>query len=206
MSAHSNKKLVQHIESSAQLLDKMHTTTQKLQTRLFEAFKTNCGVDLPNVILARVRQIDITMCYANDAKVDDYIDGARTLLKAGLGKDKLQIADSALDFVSVLAHRIIGSAGITVGVHSTSGYVGDYVTACLSVVEQGKATDWATESNFFVAAFALVLWKPTTTMITLAAPMVGGIVGGLGVGAAAGATVGAATISHAEMSYKFEPL
>lgn len=194
MSAHSNRKLVQHIESSSHLLDKMHATTQQLQTRLMEAFKTNFGLELPNLALTRVRQIDITMCYVTDAKVDEYIDGARTLLKAGLGHDKLQIVDSALDFVSVLARKIIGSAGIQVGVHSTGGYAGDYLTACISVVEQAKAADWGTETNFMVASFALVLWKPALATLSVTKPAV------------VAARVGAEPMSAAALSYKFEPL
>jgi hypothetical protein len=196
MSAHSNKKLVQHIESSTELLQKMHVTTEQLQTRLMSSFKTNFGLDLPCLALTRVRQIDISMCYSNDAKVDEYIDGARTLLKAGIGGDKLQIIDSALDFVSVLARKIIGSAGIQIGVHSTGGYAGDYLTACLSVVEQAKAADWATETNFFVASFALVVWKPAMTMAKFEAPMA----------MAAGAAAEAPAASPAAMSYKFEAL
>jgi hypothetical protein len=199
MSAHSNKKIVQHVENSAVLLDKMHALTQNLQTRLFECFEKNMGTPLPSVVMARVRQIDCSLCYATDASVDEYVTGARDLLKAGFGGDKLQLVDRALDFVAVLARKIIGSGAVKIGVHSTGGQVEDFVAACMSVVEQAKASDWATQTDFIVASYALVVWKPAPVMATrlTAAPLL----------KAASIRLGAPIPAQlAEAAYRFEPL
>jgi len=199
MSSHSNKKIAQHVENSSELLDKMHGLTQKLQERLLQDFQTNFGTPLPSLILTRVREIDITMCYSTDASVDEYVTGARDLLKAGLGHDKLELVDRALDFVAVLARKIIGSGGIKIGVHSTGGKIGEFVTGCMSVVEQAKAADWLTQADFLVASYALVVWKPASVSAPLlaAAPLLK-------------ASLKMPSVSRsselAELSYRYEPL
>lgn len=168
MSRHSNKAIVKHVEDSATLLDKMHVLTQKLNDRLQQDFERNMGVPLPSVVLAQVRQIDITMFYATDASVDEYVLGAKSLLESALGQQS-GLAFRALDFVGVVARKIIGTGDIKIGVHSTGGRVEDLTVACLSVVERAKASDWLTQSDFFVCAYALVVWKAAPSKLTLMA-------------------------------------
>lgn len=166
MSKHAHKAIVHHIESSTTLLDKMHTLTQKLNDRLLQDFEKGMGVPLPTVVLARVREIDIAMFYATDASVDEYVIGAKSLLESAFGKDT-SIAYRALDFVGVVARKVIGSGNINIGVHSAGGRIESFTTACLSVIERARAADWQTQTDFFVSAYAFVVWKAPTEKLTL---------------------------------------
>ena len=167
MPSHSNKKIKKHVEDSKELVDKMQKLTSTLQETLQKNFEDSMGVPLPTIMGAIVRQTDTAMVYSTDPSVDEYINGARKLLGAALGGEKLEIINGMLDIVDVVATKIIGKGDVKTGIHSTSARTGDYITAAFSVVQMATAKDWATEANFFVSYYAFVVFQPHMTQTSM---------------------------------------
>jgi hypothetical protein len=80
MSNHSNPEIQKHIDSSEKLVQKMQHLTQIITEENNTNFKTITGVELPSAQDACVRKVDISMVYATDPKVDDYVIGAKVFL------------------------------------------------------------------------------------------------------------------------------
>ena len=160
MGGHANKKIENHIDQSKELSDKMQKLGETLQTALQRDFETNMGCPLPNIIRAKVRATDIVMAYSTDPSVDEYINGARKRLGAALGGEKLEIINGMLDVVDVVVTKIIGSGAIQVGMHGSSAWTGDYVTAVFSAIQRANAKDWFTQADFYVAYYAFVVFNP----------------------------------------------
>lgn len=173
MSSHANKKIESHIDQSKELCDKMQKLGETLQGALQKDFETNMGCPLPNIIRAKVRATDIVLAYSTDPSVDEYINGARKLLGAALGGEKLDVINGMLDVVDVVVTRIIGSGSIQVGVHGSSAWTGDYVTAVFSAIQKANAKAWLTQADFYVAYYAFVVFNPAPVQAALlsASPM-----------------------------------
>ncbi|MGD9504915.1 MAG: hypothetical protein AB7W37_08375 [Syntrophobacteraceae bacterium] len=160
MGGHANKKIENHIDQSKELSDKMQKLGETLLASLQRDFEANMGCPLPNIIRAKVRATDIVMAYSTDPSVDEYINGARKLLGAALGGEKLEIINGMLDVVDVVVTKIIGSGAIQVGMHGSSAWTGDYVTAVFSAIQRANAKDWFTQADFYVAYYAFVVFNP----------------------------------------------
>jgi hypothetical protein len=65
-----------------------------------------------------------------------------------------------LDVVDVVVTKIIGSGAIQVGMHGSSAWTGDYVTAVFSAIQRANAKDWFTQADFYVAYYAFVVFNP----------------------------------------------
>lgn len=163
MGKHSNKTIEKHIDDSDKLVEKMQKLTETLQAALEKNFEKAMGCPLPSIIRAKVRETDVAMVYSTDPKIDEYINGARKVLGAALGGEKLEVINGMLDIVEVVASKIIGTGEIKAGIHSTAVNTGDYVVAAFSAVQKATAKDWATATDFFVSYYAFVVFKPSMT-------------------------------------------
>ena len=160
MSKHSNKKIEKHVDESGVLVEKMQKLTATLQEALEKNFEATMGCPLPSIIRANVRETDIVMAYSTDPTVDEYINGARKVLGAAFGGEKIAIINGMLDIVEVVATKIIGAGELKVGIHSTAVKVGEYITAAFSAVQKASAKDWATATDFYVSYYVFVVFKP----------------------------------------------
>ncbi|OON67519.1 hypothetical protein [Hymenobacter sp. CRA2] len=133
--------------------------------------RTWVGVALPNAVVADVRVVQFDMVYSTDPIANEYTEGAQLLLQSAFDGDKQKVATDALDVVTTVLNNIIGSGSVQTGAQfeSTktpvpnadgSGQTTTYVSACYSVVEEASAQDWATQENFYVSYYALVVWAP----------------------------------------------
>jgi hypothetical protein len=161
MGKHANKKIVDHIDNSEELLEKMHLLTGKLSAALEKNFEETMGCKLPSIILAKVRVQDVVFAFATDPKLDEYVNGARKVVSAAFAEEKQEIVNGMLDIVEVVARNIIGSGEIKVGIHNSAAHTGHYVTAASAVVQKASAKDWATSADFFVSFYTFVVFRPS---------------------------------------------
>ncbi len=171
MPSHTNKQIKKHIESSSALTTKMDALTAQLLKTLVANFKSNLGVSLPNAIEANVRVLQYDMVYSTDPLFDEYKNGADTLLQGILEENWPKVVLSAMDVVTNVINTIIGSGTVQTGAHIDSAKYTEkdaenplkektFVMACLAIVEEASAKDWATAENFYVSYYALVVWTP----------------------------------------------
>jgi len=170
MGSHSNSDLNKHIQDNSQLLAKMTSLTNQLQTDLLLNFQTTAGVPFPSVVEAHVRQLQYDMVYSTDPITDEYMSGAKTLLDAAFGGDEVDIANKALDVVQVLLNNIVGSGSIQTGGTNQSemlthkdkaGKETEYVCCAFAQTEECNAQDWLTQTNFYVSYYAYVVFIPS---------------------------------------------
>lgn len=167
MPQHSNSDLQKHIESDSSLISKMAELTQQLQTQLFSDFQTDMGVPVPTALEASVRQVEYTMVYSTDPILSEYMSGAKTLLDGVFEQDWPKVADTALDVVQTLLNNVVGSSTIQTGANNQSLKIPanqqhtDIIAAAFTEVEECSAQDWATQTNFYLAYYAFVVWQPT---------------------------------------------
>jgi len=175
MSKHANKAIVEHIHTSQKLVDEMNELAGKLQETLEKEFEKVMGCPLPGITLAMVRETNIDMLYSTDAKVGDYIDGARKILGAAFAEDKVAFTNGILGLVDVVVSGIIGTGKIQAGTHSTAARTGGYVAGVFAVVETASAKKWLTKADFFVCYYAFVVFRPATAQEArlAASPMLG---------------------------------
>lgn len=185
MSGHSNKKIKQHVEDSKVLVDKMQKLTDSLQDALQKNFNQAMGIPLPSIMDTMVRETDIAMVYSTDPSIDEYINGARKLLGAAFEGEKIGVINGMLDLVDVIVSKIIGTAELQTGIHSTSAKTGDYITAAFSAVQKATAKDWLTSADFYVSYYVFVVFKPSVTQMPMLSesPMLGGALEDLDVAA-----------------------
>lgn len=171
MPHHSNPKIKKHIESSSKLIEQMDALTAQLLKQLVANFESNLGVPLPNAIEADVRVLQYDMVYSTDPIFNEYKDGAQSLLQGILEEDWPKLVLSSLDVVTNVINGIIGSGSVQTGAHIDSAKTTEkneenplqqktFVMACLAIVEEASAKDWATEENFYVSYYTLVVWSP----------------------------------------------
>jgi|JI7StandDraft_1071085.scaffolds.fasta_scaffold55695_3 hypothetical protein len=167
MSNHSNQEIQKHINNSEQLVQKMNHLGKILAEENNTNFKTITGVELPSVIDARVRKVDISMVYATDPKVDEYVMGAKSILDAAFKGNESEVIDKSLNLVGDIAKGIIGSGTIQTGMHGDSALInGEYLAVCTSVIEVCEAKEWDTDTNFYVAAYTFVVFQPKKQMLS----------------------------------------
>ena len=130
MSNHTNPEIQKHINNSEQLVQKMQHLAQILTEENNTNFKNLTGVELPSALDARVRKVDISMVYATDPKVDEYIMGAKNILDAAFKGNEFEVIDKSLNLVGNIANGIIGSGTIQTGIHSDSALIGEYIAGC----------------------------------------------------------------------------
>lgn len=170
MSSHSNAEIKKHIDSNSDLIEKMSGLTKQLQGQLLGDFEATMGIPLPSAVEADVRELEYNMVYSTDPIIHEYMSGAKTLLDGAIAEDWPAVANKALDVVQVLLENVVGSSSIQTGAKSESmkiradgkdGEHGVYISAAFTQIEECSAKDWLTETNFYVAFYAFVLWQPT---------------------------------------------
>jgi len=173
MSSHSNQDLQKAIDSNSTLLTKMGALTQQLQTQLLADFEADMGVPVPSAVEAPVRQFEYSMVYSTDPIIQGYMSGAKTLLDGVFSENWPDVADKALDVVQVLLSNIITSQGIQTGASSQSMIVppndkhGKLVCAAFTEIQECSATDWATQTNFYVAYYVYAVWEPEAAKMAM---------------------------------------
>lgn len=70
-----------------------------------------------------------------------------------------------IDVVEVVARKIIGSEELHVGIHSTSIKRNKFIGACYSIVQMAKASEWLTETDFYIGSYAFVVWQKQTNKL-----------------------------------------
>lgn len=165
-----NQQIQKHIDSSQELIQKLADLTDSLQQQLFRDFQNTMGVAIPTAVQADVREVEYTMVYATDPVFDSYMQDAKTILDGVFAENWPDVADKALDVVGTVLNGIVGKGTIQTGLHSESGKYSpkedpskSIVSACFAEVEECSASDWATESNFYVSYYAYVCWQPNAT-------------------------------------------
>lgn len=166
MGNHSNQQLQQHVDSNSDLVAKMNSLTEQLQTNLLANFQGTMGVPLPSALQANVRQFTYDMVYSTDPIIDEYMSGAKTLLDAAFSGNEVAIADKALDVVQVLLNNVVGGSSIQTGGNSQSEILTDkdgkkVVSAAFTEVQLCDAQDWLTQTNFYLNYYIFVVWYPT---------------------------------------------
>jgi len=67
--------------------------------------------------------------------------------------------------VGVLLNNVLGRASIQTGASHQSMKIHEkaqtYISGAFSEVEECRAKDWATETNFYVSFYAFVVWQPS---------------------------------------------
>jgi len=164
MGSHSNKTIKKHVDNSKILNEKMQELVEVLHSNLETQFEKDLGVKIPNALQAEIREIDIAMVYSTDASVDEYMDGANSILGAVFSGDEADIVTKSLDFVGEVVRKVIGSSTIEVGIHSSSGKIKSsegetYAVACYTSTEMCSSKEWLTDSDFFVSNYCLIVWK-----------------------------------------------
>lgn len=175
MSGHSNHTIQKHIESSQELLKKLNDLKSELSSNIMSQFQTDMGVPFPNIKEADVRILDYALVYSSDPNIDEYVTGAKGVLDAAIGEDYPAIANKALDIVSVVARQVIGSGNIGIGLASDSAKIHDkggkvFISACYSLVEQCSASNWATQTDFYISHYLFVVWEPNAQSFSIATP------------------------------------
>lgn len=164
MGSHSNPEIEKHIDSTQDLVQKMNELKHSLSQNVLAQFQEDMGVPFPSIVEADVRIFDFSLVYSTDPKIDEYVTGAKGVLDAGLAADFPAVANKALDLVSVVAHGLIGSGGVGIGVKSDSAKIFDkdrtFISACYSLVEECSSRDWATAEDFYIANYMFVVWEP----------------------------------------------
>ncbi|MCC5643443.1 hypothetical protein LC607_10905 [Nostoc sp. CHAB 5824] len=171
MGSHSNPVIQQHVDSTQDLVTKMNTLKTSLSTSIAEQFINDMGVSIPSVIEADVRILDYALVYSSDPTVDEYLAGAQGVLNASIAGDYPSVANKALDLVTVVASKIIGSGTVGIGLQSDSAKITDsqshktFISACYSLVEQCSSTDWNTSQNFYVSYYVFLVWEPEASAV-----------------------------------------
>lgn len=178
MPTHSNPAITKHIESSSDLIKKMDALTAQLLQNVKDNFNSNFGIPLPTTLESFVRVVQYDMVYATDPILEEYTEGTQKVLQNVFDADWPQVASSSLSVVTNVVQGIIGSGSIQTGTHANSIQLPQknknnpleektFVTACLAIVEEAAAKDWATAEDFYVSYYAFVVWVPKEEHLTL---------------------------------------
>ncbi|MEM9541566.1 MAG: hypothetical protein AAGA60_18985 [Cyanobacteria bacterium P01_E01_bin.42] len=171
MSNHSNKKIKEHIDNSKELLKNLHDLTHLMGEDVFQAFKDNFGVPIPDVVHSKIRVVQYDLVSSSDPIFKEYKDGATKILQSLREEGWETLANEALDVVTSLLNGILSSQKIKLGLSAgsektteknkkESGKEKTFITACLANVNRMQAKDWGTQKDFYIAYYVFVIWSP----------------------------------------------
>lgn len=170
MGNHKGKAIMSVIDGNAKIQAKWDAMIEAMEARLYKEFQLGMGVPIPSAIQAQGRFISTRAQFATTADLSSYAKGASALLTDAFKEDWAGVALNAIDFISNVVTKILGSGVMTTAVTANSGIIEGvekgtnkkvkFVVAIYTVNETCEASNWGTNETFYASKFVFVLWEP----------------------------------------------
>jgi hypothetical protein len=160
---HNNETIKKNIESSDVLVGKLADLEKKIVADLKSGFQELMGMAIPGAAEADLLKIDGVMKYSTELKIDEFLSGALTLAMAAFSGDEAEIATKAVSVATVAIKNVFGESGIQLGFKGDAAklkYKGEkYVSALYASTSFCSATQWFTQTDFFVSKYVFTVFQ-----------------------------------------------
>ncbi len=166
MPSHSTTPLLEQIEQTQELADRLNALTANLQQGLDQQFANQFGFPVPNALKAEVTESDWLVTYADSFSADEMIKGATDLMSAAFsGDDGAALVLAGAKVVGTLIDQAFGGGAIADGLKSSSAKVSGpdgerYLVACLANTQKCSHEQWFTQQDFYASYYILVVVDP----------------------------------------------
>ncbi len=178
MGNHKAEPIMKIIDDTAKLLAKWNLLTLQMSKELLNEFYIGMGVNIPDVLNADIREINMRAQFASNIDLSSFTKGITGIVTDAIAEDYPSLAIDVINLATDFVTQAIGNGEIKVGVESSSmkNVVKDknnpnqditFVTAMYAVTTECEASQWFTHSNFFATRFVFVVWTPKENELPL---------------------------------------
>lgn len=179
MGGHSEKKIMDLINSTEVLLDKWNDLKSKQIASLHQEFYSAFGASIPGILTPGYVSVaqNVDAIYATNADVSEYKAAAATLLSDAFKSDWAAVALDVVETVGTIVEKVYGKGvlsfnweanGHTVDAKKSGGTEErTYVVCVLASVIECSASDWIRDTTFYASTYAFAVWQPHPTQMGL---------------------------------------